>query len=75
MARIMHEWNASPQDNPWFTMWDETDVSRYRGGYYVGLRVFQELVRRHQADLPTMLAWEARVLEARVLETLTQLAG
>ena len=73
MARILREWNASPQDNPWFTMWDETDVSRYRGGYYVGLRVFQELVRRHQADLPTMLAWAANALETRALEIVAQL--
>ncbi len=65
LGRIRAAWETSSEKNEWFTMWDADDVTRYRGGYYAGLRLIQAIHTEHGLSLPELLALDARQLESR----------
>ncbi|NPA91065.1 MAG: hypothetical protein GXO55_06415 [Chloroflexi bacterium] len=73
--RLLEEWEESRETNPWFSMWDAADVTRYRGGYYMGLQVMRRLHQRHALDLPALLRLDAQTLEAWTLEVLREMAS
>ena len=73
--RILDEWHASPADNAWFSLWDEHDVARYRGGYCLGLRALQKVARDFAPAWPTLLALPKPALEARVRQALRDMAA
>ena len=75
LRRVLAEWEVSRKENDWFMMWDETDVTRYRGGYYVGLRVMQEIHRRYKRGLKGLLSLPAKELEKLVLKVLPEMAA
>ncbi len=72
--RILDEWNESREENEWFSLWDENDVTRYRGGYYVGLEVIRKACEEQAIDLHTLLALEKREVEIMVLRVLREMA-
>lgn len=74
VSKILEEWETSQEENKWFMMWDERDVTRCRGGYYVGLRVMQEINRRHKVDLHALLSLNAKELEKLALEVVSEMA-
>lgn len=69
-SRILREWWDSNEANELFAMWDENDVTKYRGGYYLGLHVIQRVVRRGNFDLSSLLRLDAMTLEALVIAEL-----
>ena len=71
--RILDEWNDSQEANPWFSMWDEKDVTRYRGGYYVGLQVIEKTCEVHGINLPALLALEMRIIEKLAMKRLKEM--
>ncbi len=72
ICRILNEWDDSREENEWFSLWDENDVTRYRGGYYVGFWAFKQIHQVKSMDLHSLLAVEKRELEMLVLETLKE---
>ena len=72
--RILGEWNESREENEWFSMWDENDVTRYRGGYYVGLQVIKRVCGEHALDLRSLLVLEKQEVETLVLRALKEMA-
>ena len=75
LSKILAEWRTSPEDNPWFTMWDEDDVTRYRGGYYVGLKVMEEIARKRRLGLRDLFALPSVEVERLALETIAEMLG
>ncbi|NPA27194.1 MAG: hypothetical protein GXO36_06330 [Chloroflexi bacterium] len=73
--RALAAWDTSPETNDWFAMWDETDVTRYRGGYYLGLRAIDAVQQRLGLDLPALLAMETPRLRQAVQAALRGLAN
>jgi hypothetical protein len=72
--RILNEWDDSQEANEWFSLWDESDVMRYRGGYYVGLRAIEKISQERAMNLQSLLALEKRELEALILRALREMA-
>jgi len=72
--RVLADWDSSPETNDWFAMWDEADVTRYRGGYYLGLRAVETMQRGHALDLPALLNLDATTLAAAIRTALAALA-
>ncbi len=72
--RIVDEWNESRKENAWFSLWDENDVTRYRGGYYVGLQVIKKVCGEHALDLRSLLVLEKQEVETLVLRALKEMA-
>ncbi len=72
--RILDEWNESRDENEWFSLWDENDVTRYRGGYYVGLEVIKRVCEEQALDLHSLLALEKQEVETMVLRALKEMA-
>ena len=75
LDKVLTEWNVSRIANDWFMMWDETDVTRYRGGYYAGLRVMQEINRRYKFDFKALLSLPAKEQEKLALKVISAMAG
>lgn len=75
LNRVLTEWKVSQRENGWFMMWDEADVTRYRGGYYVGLRVIKEVSRRYRLNLEALLSLPARELEELAIEVIFEKAA
>ncbi len=73
--RLLAEWQGSRETNDWFAMWDEHDVTRYRGGYYMGLQVMERLHREHGLDLSALLNLAPRTLERWARAALEAMAG
>jgi len=73
--RILDQWNESREENEWFSMWDKEDVTRYRGGYYVGLRVIEKACGEQALDLHSLLALGKQEAETLVLRILREMAG
>ncbi len=71
---LLHAWHAHPADNAWFAMWDEHDVTQYRGGYYMGLQVMRFLHKHFGLDLHALLRFDAQALEALALTALEKMA-
>ena len=74
LGRVLADWRISREKNEWFMMWDEADVTRYRGGYYVGLRVMEEIGSRHKLDLEALLSLPVKKLEELALEIILEMA-
>ncbi|RMH37054.1 MAG: hypothetical protein D6694_13485 [Gammaproteobacteria bacterium] len=72
--RILNEWDDSQETNEWFSLWDENDVTRYRGGYYVGLRAIEKISQERVMNLQSLLALEKQELEALILRALREMA-
>jgi len=72
--RILIEWDDSREENEWFSLWDESDVTRYRGGYYVGFRAIEKMRREQALDLHSLLALEKQKLEVLILRTLRKIS-
>ncbi len=71
LGAIRAAWRVSRADNAWFSMWDEEDVTRYRGGYYAGLRIIEAVSRRYALDLAALLSLPAKTLEERALDIIS----
>ncbi len=72
--RILREWDESQERNEWFTLWAQEDVTRYRGGYYIGLQAIWKIHQEHSLDLHSLLALDVRQLEALTLTVLKEMA-
>ncbi len=72
--RILQEWSESSKDNAWFGLWDKNDVTRYRGGYYVGLQVIRKIHQSQKLDLQSLCSFEKQTLETIALGVLKGMA-
>jgi len=72
--RILIEWDDSREENEWFSLWDESDVTRYRGGYCVGLRAMEKMSQEQALDLHSLLALEKQKLETLIMRALREMA-
>ena len=73
--RILDEWNDSREENEWFSLWDENDVMRYRGGYYVGLQVIKKVCGEQTLGLHSLLALGKQEVETLILRVLREIAA
>lgn len=73
--RVLSEWQESQKTNECFTMWDESDVTKYRGGYYIGLQVTRRLHQKHNMELRVLLRFEPKSLEELALTVLEEIAA
>ncbi len=71
--RILEEWNDSHEENAWFSLWDENDVTRYRGGYYVGLEAIKKICEEQDINFHLLLSLEKHKMETLVLKVLRQM--
>ncbi len=72
--RILNEWDDSRRENEWFSLWDEGDVTRYRGGYYVALQAMKKICEGQVMDLHSLLSLEKQRVETLVLGALREMA-
>lgn len=62
-------------DNDFFSTADPNDVKRYRGGYYVGLKVIRQIAETNKYDANDLLTMNRREIEMLVHETLKKIVS
>ncbi len=73
--RILKAWNERQEGNDWFAMWDPEDVTRYRGGYYIGLQAIRKVHQEHALDLQALLSLARARFEELTLAALQEIAA
>ncbi len=70
-AFALQRWASHEADNAFFSLQDEEDVLRYRGGYYLALRLLARIAAEHQMSALTLLDVPRERLEGWARTTLS----
>ena len=71
-AFALHHWESHEADNAFFSLQDEGDVLRYRGGYYLALRLLERIAEEHQMSAVALLDVPRERLEGWARATLSR---
>ncbi|HET7152132.1 MAG TPA: DUF2268 domain-containing putative Zn-dependent protease [Candidatus Kapabacteria bacterium] len=66
---------SSPADNDFFSTVDVSNIKRYRGGYYDGLRVIRHIAETNKYNANDLLTMNRQEIEISVYETLKKIVS